>query len=55
MIQRILPDLIELVSNAFGNYAISQIVENWEIKFCRPIFDKLISKVYELSNQKYSS
>ena len=48
-------DLIVLVSDAFGNYAVSQIVEKWDPKVCKPIFDKLTNKIFELSIQKYSS
>jgi len=55
VVSQILQNLIPLVSDPFGNYAVSQIVEKWEPKFCRPIFDKLSSKIYELSIQKYSS
>lgn len=55
MIAQISHDLIQLVSDPFGNYAVSQIVERWEPKICRPIFDKLSTKIFELSIQKYSS
>jgi len=48
-------DLIKLVSDPFGNYAISQIVEKWEPQVCKPIFEKLATKIFELSIQKYSS
>ena len=38
IIDKITVDLIELVSDPFGNYAVSQIVEKWEPQICRPIF-----------------
>jgi len=54
-ISQILNDLIQLVSDPFGNYAVSQIFEKWEPKVCKPIYDKLTNKIFELSIQKYSS
>ena len=30
-------------------------MEKWEPKICRPIFEKLSTKIFELSIQKYSS
>lgn len=55
VISQILQDLIELVSDPYGNYAVSTIVEKWEPKICQPIFHKLANKISELSIQKYSS
>ena len=34
---------------------MSQIVEKWDPKVCKPIFEGLSYKIFELSNQKYSS
>lgn len=55
VIELVLRDLIELVSDPFGNYAVSEIIENWEPAICKPIFEKLSNKIFELSIQKYSS
>lgn len=55
MIQQISRDLIELVSDPYGNYAVSTIIEKWDPKINKPIFERLASKIFELSIQKYSS
>ena len=55
VIEQISNELIELVSDPFGNYAVSQIIEKWDPRICRPIFEKLATKIFELSIQKYSS
>ena len=38
VIQRIIKDVIQLVSDPYGNYAVSEIVEKWDIEVCKPIF-----------------
>lgn len=48
-------DIIKLVSDPFGNYAITEIVQNWDSDVCQPIFKQLQNKLSELSIQKYSS
>lgn len=55
VISQLEKNLIEIVSDAFGNYAVSEIVEHWDTPVCQPIFKKLMTKVCELSIQKYSS
>jgi len=55
VIDQISQELIELVSDPFGNYAVSQIIEKWDPRICQPIFDRLSTKIFELSMQKYSS
>lgn len=55
VIDQISQDLIQLVSDPFGNYAVSQIIEKWEPYICKPIFEKLATKIFELSIQKFSS
>ena len=55
MIQRISKDVIQLVSDPYGNYAVSEIVQQWDSDVCRPIFNQLANKISELSIQKYSS
>ena len=48
-------DLLELVSDPFGNYAISEIVQKWNPQTLQPIFTQLKNKIAELSIQKFSS
>ena len=55
MVIGLLPELIKLVSDPFGNYALSRIIEKWQADFCQPIFEALCFKISELSMQKYSS
>ena len=55
VIEQISHNLIKLVSDPYGNYAVSQIIEKWEQTVCKPIFDILATKIFELSNQKFSS
>ena len=55
VIQKISKDLIQTVSNPYGNYAVSEIVTQWDSEVCTPIFNQLATKISELSIQKYSS
>ena len=55
VIQKINKDLIQIVSNPYGNYAVSEIVQQWDSEVCTPIFNQLANKISELSIQKYSS
>jgi hypothetical protein len=55
MMSKIQSNVIKLVSDPFGNYAISEILTNWPHEVCVPIYEKLMSKISELSIQKYSS
>jgi len=34
-------DIIKLVSDPFGNYAITEIIQNWNSEVCEPIFLQL--------------
>lgn len=47
--------IIKLVTDPFGNYAVSEIIENWNPSMCRPIYDQVLTRISELSAQKYSS
>ena len=55
MIAQISHDLLQLVTDAYGNYAVSQIVDKWDPSIVKPIFDQLQNKIVELSMQKFSS
>ena len=50
VIKGVMKDLLELVSDPFGNYAISEIIMKWDDESRKPIFLLLKSKVAELSN-----
>ena len=49
LMSKIRENVIKLVSDPFGNYAISEILTNWPHEVCVPIYDKLMSKISELS------
>lgn len=49
LMSRIQGNVIKLVSDPFGNYAISEILTNWPHEVCVPIYEKLMSKISELS------
>jgi len=49
MMSKIQNNVIKLVSDPFGNYAISEILTNWPHEVCAPIYEKLMSKISELS------
>ena len=55
IISDIINDLLELVSDPFGNYAIGEIVQKWDPTTLRPIYMQLKSKISELSNHKFGS
>ena len=48
-------NVIELVQNPFGNYAVTEVLNNWDYETCRPIFIKIQNKISQLSIQKFSS
>lgn len=41
--------IIKLVSDPFGNYAISEILCNWPNEVCMPVYERLMSRISELS------
>eukprot|EP00347_Sterkiella_histriomuscorum_P005046 403358108 len=45
----------ELVQSPYGNYAVQQALEKWELPYCLPIFEKLEPHLMQLSVQKFSS
>lgn len=46
---------VKLVQNPYGNYAVQQAIETWDIKHCEPFFLKLEDHLMQLSVQKFSS
>ena len=48
-------EVIKLVSDPYGNYAITEIISNWDNETCQTIYSQLEDKLAELSVQKYSS
>ncbi len=44
----------ELVQNPFGNYAIQHAFDVY-LKDCDKLFDKVVEKIIQYSNQKFSS
>lgn len=55
LMNRIQKEILNLVTHPFGNYAVTEIVNNWPNKINQVIFKALKNKLYELSMQKYSS
>ncbi len=55
LMAKIADHVIDLVQNPFGNYAISELLNNWDLDVCRPIFHKIRSRISQLSIQKFSS
>ena len=49
VIQKMGKDLIQIVSNPYGNYAVSEIITNWNSDICVPIFNLIATKISELS------
>lgn len=43
------------MSDPYGNYAITEIISNWDNETCQTIYTQLVNKLSELSIQKYSS
>ncbi len=48
-------NLIEVVQDPYGNYAITQALETWENQRTQPIRDTLKTYFQQLTIQKYSS
>eukprot|EP00347_Sterkiella_histriomuscorum_P003327 403364711 len=46
---------VKLVQNPYGNYAVQQAIEVWDVRYCEPIFEKLEDHLMQLSVQKFSS
>jgi hypothetical protein len=45
----------ELMNNGYGNYAIQHAIENYPLKECEKILNRILTKVAGYSNQKISS
>ena len=52
---RISESVVDLVQNPFGNYAVTEVLICWDFELCLLIYDKLRTKVCQLSSQKFSS
>ena len=46
---KIADNVIDLVQNPYGNYAVTEVINNWDNEICRPIFNNLEKKVNQLS------
>ena len=46
---RIADNVIDLVQNPYGNYAVTEVVNNWDSEICKPIFNNLEKKIMQLS------
>ena len=45
----------ELIQNAFGNYAIQHVIENYPLKECDKVLTRILARIAVYSNQKISS
>ena len=52
---KIAENVIDLVQNPYGNYAVTEVINHWDPEICKPIFNNLEKKVNQLSMQKFSS
>jgi hypothetical protein len=52
---KLIANAIELAQNPYGNYAIQQAFEYWDMEICQQIIPKFFGKIYQLSLQKCSS
>lgn len=48
-------DLLKIVQNPYGNYAVSTVVDSWDEATVEPIMDKLKEHFAQLAIQKFSS
>jgi len=55
LVEYISENAIELVQDPYGNYAVQEIMEKWGEQNFEPLFDKVKSRVAQLSIQKFSS
>lgn len=42
---KIAENVIELVQNPYGNYAVTEVINHWDAEVCYPIFLKLRNKI----------
>ena len=45
LMQKLADNVIDLVQNPYGNYAVTEVINNWEADICKPIFNNLEKKV----------
>jgi len=55
LLQKILEDPIDYISDPYCNYSYQLIIQNWEFSVTEPLFKAVCGNVICLSNQKYSS
>lgn len=41
--------VIQMVQDPYGNYAVSEIISNWDKDVCRPIYEQVAPRLSELS------
>ena len=51
----LLADCVVLMQDAFGNYAIQQMLEEWSWNYCHEIMQAIAGRVVQLSLQKFAS
>lgn len=42
-------NLLELASDPYGNYAITEMIKNWDSNVCLPVFKEYVPKINKLS------
>lgn len=47
--------MIETISDPYGNYAVTDMISSWPIQVCEKIFQSILTRLNELCTQKYSS
>ena len=53
--EQISPQVLALISDPFGNYAITDIISGWPFEVCAQIYESLYNQLSALCIQKYSS
>ena len=48
-------DLVEIVEDAFGNYAVQHAIDIYGADVCSNIINQIVNNILSLSNQKFSS
>jgi hypothetical protein len=55
LVEFVSENAIELVQDPYGNYAVQEIMEKWSEQNFVPLFEKVKTRVAQLSIQKFSS
>ena len=48
-------DLLKIICDPYGNYAVTELITRWPNNVCKPIFCSMKGSLYELCKKKYSS